>query len=54
VDEKVESLKTEGVAYDVASLLRVDSKGGLKGVQHVLSMLPAREREEALQFLNQA
>jgi acetyl-CoA carboxylase/biotin carboxylase 1 len=53
VHEKVEALKTEGVAFDVASLLRGNSKGGLKGVQQVLSMLPANEREEALKFLSQ-
>ncbi len=53
VHEKVELLKTEGVAFDVASLLRGNSKGGLKGVQQVLSMLPAEEREEALRFLSQ-
>lgn len=54
IHEKVEALKTEGVAFDVASLLRGNSKGGLKGVQQVLSMLPADEREEALKFLSQA
>jgi len=54
VHEKVEALKTDGVAFDVASLLRGNSKGGLKGVQQVLSMLPAQEREEALKFLSQA
>lgn len=54
VHQKVEALKTEGVAFDVASLLRGNSKGGLKGVQQVLSMLPAAEREEALKFLSQA
>ena len=53
VHEKVEALKTEGVAFDVASLLRGNNKGGLKGVQQVLSMLPAAEREEALKFLSQ-
>ena len=53
VHEKVEALKTDGVAFDVASLLRGNSKGGLKGVQQVLSMLPAQEREEALKFLSQ-
>jgi acetyl-CoA carboxylase/biotin carboxylase 1 len=52
VDEKIECLKAEEVAYDIASLLRVDRKGGLKGVQLVLSMLSAKDREEALQFLN--
>jgi len=54
VHEKVELLKTEGVAFDVATLLRGNSKGGLKGVQQVLSMLPAEEREAALKYLSQA
>lgn len=54
VHEKVENLKTEGVASDIASLLRSNSKGGLKGVQQVLSMLPAEEREEALKYLSAA
>jgi len=53
VHEKVEALKTEGVAFDIAALLRGNQKGGLKGVQQVLSMLPAAEREEALKFLSQ-
>lgn len=54
VHEKVEGLKAEGVAFEVASLLRSNGRGGLKGVQQVLSMLPANEREEALKFLAQA
>ncbi|RDW59903.1 putative acetyl-CoA carboxylase [Coleophoma cylindrospora] len=52
VHEKIEALKADGIAYDVASLLRSNGKGGLKGVQQVLSMLPAAEREEALKFLS--
>lgn len=52
VHEKVEGLKAEGVASDVAALLRGSGKGGLKGVQQVLSMLPVAEREEALRFLS--
>lgn len=52
VHEKIEGLKSEGVAFDVAALLRSNGKGGLKGVQQVLSMLPAEEREEALRFLS--
>jgi acetyl-CoA carboxylase/biotin carboxylase 1 len=52
VHEKVEALKSEGVAFDVAALLRANGKGGLKGVQQVLSMLPVEEREEALKFLS--
>jgi acetyl-CoA carboxylase/biotin carboxylase 1 len=54
VHEKVDALKNDGVAFDVASLLRGNSKGGLKGVQQVLSMLPVEEREAALKFLSQA
>jgi len=53
VHEKVDALKNDGVAFDVASLLRGNSKGGLKGVQQVLSMLPVEEREAALKFLSQ-
>lgn len=52
--EKMNALKTEGVAFDVAGLLRSDGMGGLKGVQQVLSMMPAAEREAALKFLSQA
>jgi acetyl-CoA carboxylase/biotin carboxylase 1 len=52
VHEKIEGLKSEGVAYDVAALLRANGKGALKGVQQVLSMLPVQEREEALRFLS--
>jgi acetyl-CoA carboxylase / biotin carboxylase 1 len=52
VHEKVEALKSDGVAFDVAALLRANGKGGLKGVQQVLSMLPVEEREEALRFLS--
>jgi acetyl-CoA carboxylase/biotin carboxylase 1 len=52
VHEKVEALKVEGVAFDVASLLRSNGKGGLKGVQQMLSMLPTAEREEALRYLS--
>lgn len=52
VHEKVEAMKVEGVAFDIASLLRANGRGALKGVQQVLSMLPAAEREEALKFLS--
>jgi acetyl-CoA carboxylase/biotin carboxylase 1 len=54
VHEKVEALKAEGVAFDVAALLRANGRGALKGVQQVLSMLPAEEREEAIKYLSQA
>lgn len=54
VHEKVEALKLEGVAFDIATLLRANGRGALKGVQQVLSMLPAEEREEAIKYLSQA
>ncbi|CAD6505359.1 BgTH12-00850 [Blumeria graminis f. sp. triticale] len=53
VGEKVESLKTDDVAFEISALLRSNGKGGLKGVHQVLSMLPANEREEALRYLSE-
>lgn len=52
VHEKIENLRTEGIAYDVASLLRSNKDGGLKGVAQVLSMLPVEEKEEVLKWLS--
>jgi len=53
VNAKVEALKAEAVAFDVATLMRGNHKeGALKGVQQVLSMLPVEERESALKFLS--
>ncbi|KAL1988453.1 hypothetical protein VTN96DRAFT_9508 [Rasamsonia emersonii] len=49
---KIEALKTESVAYDVAQLLMSNKEGGLKGVQQVLSMLPVEERESVLKYLS--
>ncbi|KAI9795335.1 MAG: acetyl-coenzyme-A carboxylase [Piccolia ochrophora] len=52
VHNRVEALKAEGVAYDVASLLRHNRDGGLKGVAQMLSMLPVAEKENVLKFLS--
>ncbi len=54
VHTKVEALKTEGVAYDVAALLRGSREGGLRGVKQMLGMLPVEEKEQALKFLSSA
>jgi len=54
VQEKIEAIKTETVAYDVASLLRGNKEGGLKGVAQVLSMLPVEEKEKVLKYLSSA
>jgi acetyl-CoA carboxylase/biotin carboxylase 1 len=51
VHDKIEKIKTESVAFDVASLLRSNKEGGLAGVAQVLSMLPVAEREEVLKRL---
>jgi acetyl-CoA carboxylase/biotin carboxylase 1 len=48
---KIEELKTDTIASDVAQLLIGNKEGGLKGVQQVLSMLPAEERESVLKYL---
>lgn len=54
VQGKVESLRTEGVAAEVAQLLIGNKEGGLRGVQQVLSMLPVGERENVLKYLGSA
>ncbi|KAI9809983.1 MAG: acetyl-coenzyme-A carboxylase [Pycnora praestabilis] len=52
VHGKVEALKSEGVAYDVAALLRGNKEGGLRGVKQCLEMLPLEEKESVMKFLN--
>ncbi len=49
---KVELLRQDGVAQDVAALIRGNKEGGLKGVAQVLSMLPLAEKESVLKFLS--
>lgn len=52
VHAKLDRRKQESVAFDVASLLRSNKEGGLKGVAQVLSMLPVEEKESVLKFLS--
>ena len=54
VHAKVEAMRAEGVAFDVAALLRGNKDGGLKGVKQVLEMLPVAEREEVMSYLSSA
>lgn len=54
VSAKVEALKSEGVAYDVAAMIRGNKEGGLKGVAQVMSMLPVEEKEAILRSLQKA
>ena len=51
IHEKVEGMRAEAVAYDVAALMRGNKQGGLKGVAQVLGMLPVEEKEEVLKWL---
>ncbi len=51
VHTKVEALRSEGVAFDIAALLRSNKEGGLKGIKQILEMLPVEEREETLKYL---
>lgn len=51
VSKNVDAMKTDGVAAQVASLMRSDRKGSLKGVQQMLSVLPVNEREGILKYL---
>lgn len=51
IQTKIDGLKTESVAGDVAKLLIGNKEGGLRGIQQVLSMLPVEERESVLKYL---
>jgi acetyl-CoA carboxylase/biotin carboxylase 1 len=56
VHDKVEAMRSEGegVAWEIAALLRVDRGVGLGGVKQMLGMVPVEEREETLRFLSEA
>lgn len=54
VHAKVEAMRSEGVSFDIAALLRGNKEGGLKGIKQVLEMLPVEEREETLKYLSGA
>ena len=54
IHEKIEAMRAEAVAFDVAALMRSNKNGGLKGVAQVLSMLPVEEKEEVLKWLGKA
>ncbi|MCJ1313429.1 acetyl-coenzyme-A carboxylase [Agyrium rufum] len=54
VHAKLEALKNEGVAFDIATLLRGNKEGGLKGIKQMLGMLPVEERESVLKYLSSA
>ena len=51
VQAKIASLKSEGVAYDMAALLAANKEGGLKGLRQFLETMPVQEREDAFKYL---
>jgi acetyl-CoA carboxylase/biotin carboxylase 1 len=53
ISEKVESLKSEVLAAEVASVVRGHAKAGWTGVREVLRVMPVEEREQILKYLQQ-
>lgn len=54
IHSRIEQLKTDAIAYEVAAMMRSNKDGGLKGVAQVLSMLPLEEKENVLEMLRKA
>ncbi|PVH91869.1 hypothetical protein DM02DRAFT_702585 [Periconia macrospinosa] len=52
--DRVESLRKEGIAMEVASLVRKDHESGFRGIANVLSTLPEAEKEEVIKMLSKA
>jgi acetyl-CoA carboxylase/biotin carboxylase 1 len=52
VHGKLEVLRGNGAAFDVASLLKSSKDGGWAGVRQVLGMLPIEEKENMLKYLS--
>ncbi|KAI5291473.1 acetyl-coenzyme-A carboxylase, partial [Ascosphaera acerosa] len=50
--ERIDALKKDAVANDIATMMQSCPKIGLQGVRQALSMMPIEEREEALKFLS--
>ncbi|KAH7329548.1 acetyl-CoA carboxylase [Stachybotrys elegans] len=51
ISEKVEALKADKVASEVAEVVRSQQKAGWKGVREVLRVMPVEEREAILKYL---
>ncbi|KAH9906417.1 acetyl-CoA carboxylase [Xylariomycetidae sp. FL2044] len=51
VSTKLEQLKAENVAREMATLLRGDKVSALKGLRDMLHMMPIGEREEVMKYL---
>jgi acetyl-CoA carboxylase/biotin carboxylase 1 len=51
IQEKIESLKSQAVASQIADILFSNRESGLKGIQQALSFLPVEEKEAVLKYL---
>ncbi|KFH45103.1 Acetyl-CoA carboxylase-like protein [Hapsidospora chrysogenum ATCC 11550] len=51
IGEKVDALKADKLAAEVAALVRHNMKAGWKGVREVLRVMPVEEREQLLKYL---
>ena len=51
---RIDAMKNDSVASEVASLLRGNKNGGLKGVKQILGMLSDDEKQEVLKYLASA
>lgn len=51
ISEKVEALKADKVASEVAEVVRTQKTAGWKGVREVLRVMPVEEREAILKYL---
>ncbi|KAI0379604.1 acetyl-CoA carboxylase [Hypomontagnella monticulosa] len=52
IETKIEQIRAETVARDMAGLLRADKGSALKGLKDMLHMMPLEEREEIMKFLS--
>ena len=51
VQTRLDGLKSQGVAFDITSLLNANKEGGMKGLKQYLEAMPVEEREAAFKYL---
>jgi acetyl-CoA carboxylase/biotin carboxylase 1 len=53
IGEKVDALKAENLALEVAEVVRGQKAAGWKGVREVLRVMPVEERDAILKYLKE-
>jgi len=51
VQAKMDGLKSEATAFDIANLLSANREGGMRGLKQFLETMPIQEREEVFKYL---